>query len=318
MRHIRQTGNVIGMEHGKNSKKSKLKNRISTLALLFVMLVGLSVMLYPVVSDWYNSRLQSEAISLYNAEVEKLGETQYEREKELARDYNERLAKTAFPLVNYDSVSGYEQALDITGTGIMGYITIPDIDVDLPIYHGTGEGVLNVAVGHMQGTSLPVGGEGNHCVISAHRGLPSAKLFSDLDKLVKGDIFTVTVLDETLTYEVEDVFIITPDNVSYLALVEGRDYLTLTTCTPYGVNTHRLLVRAHRIDNAEAEKLLRVSADGVQVDSMKVVPFVAAPLFVGLLIVWFSGGKRKPLPCSRPLSVLERKTGSDDGSADSK
>lgn len=286
-----------------NKRKS---GKLSTVVLLVILFVGLSVMLYPVVSDLWNSRLQSKAISLYNGQVEKMSEVDYDLLLARAKDYNARLSALEYPLVQYDDISGYEDALDITGTGIMGYITIPDINVNLPVYHGTSEGVLNVAVGHMEGTSLPVGGLGTHCVVSAHRGLPSARLFSDLDKLAVGDVFTMTVLNQTLTYEVEDIFIVTPENISYLAMVDGKDYLTLSTCTPYGINTHRLLVRAHRIENAEAEEKLRVSADAVLIDSTLVVPFIAAPLFVLLIIYWFVGGKKKPFPHDDPLSVLGR------------
>ena len=174
----------------------------------------------------------------------------------------------------------------------MGYISIPKIQVELPIYHGTSAEVLNVAVGHLQGSSFPVGGENTHAVISAHRGLPSAKLFSDLDQLVEGDTFTVTILDEVLTYEVEKIFIVKPDELDKLAIIPGGDYVTLMTCTPYGVNSHRLLVRAHRVDTVYPHNV-KVAADAVQLDSMSVVPFIAAPLFVGLLVFWIVSSRQQ-------------------------
>jgi sortase A len=236
----------------------------------------------------------------------------YEEILEKAHEYNEKLAALDSPLVNYDEIPGYEDILDVSGTGIMGYISIPQINVELPIYHGTSSSVLNIAVGHMQGTSLPVGGENTHAVISAHRGLPSAKLFSDLDELVEGDRFTVTVLKDVYTYEVEQIFIVLPNETQNLAIIPGEDYITLTTCTPYGINTHRLLVRAHRVDTVAeaAEKKVRVSPDAVQVDSMTVVPVIAVPLLIILMIVWFAGGKKKSFPHNDPLSVLEDPRGS--------
>ena len=182
----------------------------------------------------------------------------------------------------------------------MGYISIPKIQVELPIYHGTSAEVLNVAVGHLQGSSFPVGGENTHAVISAHRGLPSAKLFSDLDQLVEGDTFTVTILDEVLTYEVEKIFIVKPDELDKLAIIPGGDYVTLMTCTPYGVNSHRLLVRAHRVDTVYPHNV-KVAADAVQLDSMSVVPFIAAPLFVGLLVFWIVSSRRQKTRSRREL-----------------
>jgi sortase A len=209
-----------------------------------------------------------------------------------AQAYNESLASIYAPLTNYDDVPGYEDILNISGTGIIGYITIPVINAEFPIYHGTSAEVLNVAAGHLQGSSLPIGGESTHAVISAHRGLPSARLFTDLDQLVEGDTFTITVLDRVLTYEVDKISIVLPDEVDKLAIVSGEDYVTLMTCTPYGVNTHRLLVRGHRIET-KYQSNAKAVADAVQVDSMSVVPFIAAPLFIMLLISWVMGSRRR-------------------------
>ena len=270
----------------------KKRNVISTAILVVLLLVGLSVMLYPTVSDWWNSRFQTRAIATYNQSVEQMDTGDKERLLMEAHSYNATLSHLTAPFTNWEDAGNYGKILDISGTGIMGYISIPKIQVELPIYHGTSAEVLNVAVGHLQGSSFPVGGENTHAVISAHRGLPSAKLFSDLDQLVEGDTFTVTILDEVLTYEVEKIFIVKPDELDKLAIIPGGDYVTLMTCTPYGVNSHRLLVRAHRVDTVYPHNV-KVAADAVQLDSMSVVPFIAAPLFVGLLVFWIVSSRRQ-------------------------
>ena len=276
----------------------KKRNVISTAILVVLLLVGLSVMLYPTVSDWWNSRVQTRAIATYNQSVEQMDTK--ERLLMEAHSYNATLSHLTAPFTNWEDAGNYGKILDISGTGIMGYISIPKIQVELPIYHGTSAEVLNVAVGHLQGSSFPVGGENTHAVISAHRGLPSAKLFSDLDQLVEGDTFTVTILDEVLTYEVEKIFIVKPDELDKLAIIPGGDYVTLMTCTPYGVNSHRLLVRAHRVDTVYPHNV-KVAADAVQLDSMSVVPFIAAPLFVGLLVFWIVSSRRQKTRSRREL-----------------
>lgn len=278
----------------------KKRNVISTAILVVLLLVGLSVMLYPTVSDWWNSRVQTRAIATYNQSVEQMDNGDKERLLMEAHSYNATLSHLTAPFTNWEDAGNYGKILDISGTGIMGYISIPKIQVELPIYHGTSAEVLNVAVGHLQGSSFPVGGENTHAVISAHRGLPSAKLFSDLDQLVEGDTFTVTILDEVLTYEVEKIFIVKPDELDKLAIIPGGDYVTLMTCTPYGVNSHRLLVRAHRVDTVYPHNV-KVAADAVQLDSMSVVPFIAAPLFVGLLVFWIVSSRRQKTRSRREL-----------------
>lgn len=278
----------------------KKRNVISTAILVVLLLVGLSVMLYPTVSDWWNSRVQTRAIATYNQSVEQMDTGDKERLLMEAHSYNATLSHLIAPFTNWEDAGNYDKILDISGTGIMGYISIPKIQVELPIYHGTSAEVLNVAVGHLQGSSFPVGGENTHAVISAHRGLPSAKLFSDLDQLVEGDTFTVTILDEVLTYEVEKIFIVKPDELDKLAIIPGGDYVTLMTCTPYGVNSHRLLVRAHRVDTVYPHNV-KVAADAVQLDSMSVVPFIAAPLFVGLLVFWIVSSRRQKTRSRREL-----------------
>lgn len=269
----------------------KKRISLSTIILFVILLVGLSVMLYPTVSDWWNSRVQSQAIASYDSAVEQLDDNHYEEILNKAYEYNAALAAADFPLANPDVVPGYEDMLNVSGLGIMGYITIPVINVQLPIYHGTSEEVLNFAAGHLQGSSLPVGGDATHAVISAHRGLPSARLFSDLDRINVGDTFTITILDEILTYEVEEINIVLPTEVSKLAITSGNDYVTLMTCTPYGINSHRLLVRAHRIETVYPHNV-KVAADALRIDPMLVVPAICAPLLIILIASWIYSGRK--------------------------
>lgn len=260
------------------------KNR-SNIILILIFLVGLSVMLYPTVSDYVNQKNQSRAVASYSEEVENLSDVDYQAYFDAADDYNRRLAETPDAFYRPEEVSGYTDTLDVSGTGIMGYITISKIGVELPIYHGTSDGVLQVAAGHLEGSSLPVGGAGTHAVISAHRGLPSAKLFTNLDELEAGDTFTITVLDRVLTYEVDQISIVLPTETDLLQPVEGKDYVTLMTCTPYGINTHRLLVRGKRIENAENQKHIRVTADALRIEPIIVAPALAVPMLLVMLVV---------------------------------
>ena len=271
------------------------KSVVSTVILILVFFLGLSLVLYPSVSDYWNSLHQSRAIATYAEEVSNLNTDRYEQLWAEAVDYNRTLRDrdNAF-LLSETQKAAYDSLLNVGGNGVMGYIEIPTIGVSLPVYHGTDEGVLQIAVGHIEWTSLPVGGESSHCVISGHRGLPSAKLFTNLDKLVVGDTFLFRVLDETLTYEVDQILIVEPQEVSALTIREGEDLCTLVTCTPYGINTHRLLVRGHRVENAETARTIRVTADAMQVEPLIVAPMVAAPMLAVLLIwVMLGGGKRK-------------------------
>ena len=260
------------------------KNR-SNIILILIFLVGLSVMLYPTVSDYVNQKNQSCAVASYSEEVENLSDVDYQAYFDAADDYNRRLAETPDAFYRPEEVSGYTDTLDVSGTGIMGYITISKIGVELPVYHGTSDGVLQVAAGHLEGSSLPVGGAGTHAVISAHRGLPSAKLFTNLDELEVGDTFTITVLDRVLTYEVDQISIVLPTETDLLQPVEGKDYVTLMTCTPYGINTHRLLVRGKRIENAENQKHIRVTADALRIEPIIVAPALAVPMLLVMLVV---------------------------------
>ncbi|MCI6561116.1 MAG: class C sortase [Ruminococcus sp.] len=270
----------------------KKANSISTIILIIILLVGFSVMLYPTVSDWWNSKVQSRAVASYNEAVAQMNDGATERFLSEAQEYNRKLTGLYAPFTDYDSIDGYNEILNISGTGIMGYISIPVIKSEFPIYHGTSAEVLNIAAGHLQGSSFPVGGADTHAVISAHRGLPTAKLFTDLDKLVVGDIFTITILDRVYTYEVEEILIVKPEEIDKLAIIPGKDYVTLMTCTPYGVNTHRLLVRSHRIDTVSSHEV-KVTADAVQVDPMLVVPLISVPLVAGLLFFWIFGEKKR-------------------------
>ena len=263
--------------------KKLRKRTLSTILLIVGFLVGLSLLLYPTVSDYWNSMHQSRAITSYAEHVADIDDSLYESLWADAQAYNASLLEKAdrFTLSDED-LAEYEQMLAVPGTNVIGYIEIDKINCYLPIYHGTDDAVLQVGVGHLEGTSLPVGGASTHCVLSGHRGLPSAKLFTDLDQLEVGDTFVLYVLDETLTYEVDQIRIVEPTDLSDLAIEEGKDYCTLMTCTPNGINTHRLLVRGHRVENAAST--LRVPADAMQIEPMTVAPLVAVPILILLLL----------------------------------
>ena len=263
-----------------------MRKHLSTIVLVILLLIGLSLLLYPTVSDYWNSFHQTRAIATYAENVAALDNASYDAIWDAARQYNRNLCSRSNSfLLSEEQKAEYESLLDISGQGVMGYIEIPEIDVSLPIYHGTEDPVLQVAVGHLEWTSLPVGGKSTHCVLSGHRGLPSAKLFTNLDQLIEGDTFTIRVLDEVLTYEVYQILIVEPEDVSALEIIPGRDLCTLVTCTPYGINTHRLLVRGHRVENDAQAKAVRVTADALQIEPLLVAPIAAIPLLVILLAV---------------------------------
>ena len=227
-----------------------MKKHLSTIIFVIVLFVGLSLLLYPTISDYWNSYHQSKAIASYVDSVENMDEEKLEEMRIAAQEYNRKLLSNnnRFEMTD-EEYSEYEKILDVNGTGIMGYVEVPRIDVKIPIYHGTDNEVLQIGVGHIEGTSLPIGGDSTHSAISGHRGLTSSKLFTDIDQLSEGDVFMLYVLGETLTYEVDQIRIVLPDELNDLKIESGEDYCTLITCTPYGVNTHRLLVRGHRIEN---------------------------------------------------------------------
>ena len=271
------------------------QKKSTTIILILIFLVGLSLLLYPSVSDYWNSFTQSRAIASYVEAVANMDGNEYDHLWQLAYDYNASLNQRGNNFTLSDRQrEEYEDLLNVSGNGVMGYVEVPAIDVSLPIYHGTDEGVLQVAVGHLEWTSLPVGGEGSHCVISGHRGLPSAKLFTDLDEIVAGDTFLLRILDETLTYEVDQILIVLPHEISDLTIEPGKDYCTLVTCTPYGVNSHRMLVRGHRIETVAPEKEIRVTADAMQIEPLLIAPMMAVPVLLVLLIALMIPRKRRP------------------------
>ena len=263
-----------------------MKNHRSTILLILILLIGLSLMLYPSLADWWNSFHSSRSIASYVEQVANIDDAQYKELWGAAWDYNQSLLHRPNDfLLSDEQKEIYKSLLDFGGNGIMGYIEIPVIDVMLPIYHGTKESVLQIAVGHLDWTSLPVGGAGSHCVVSGHRGLPSARLFTDLDKLKVGDVFMLHVLNEILTYEIDQILIVEPQDTDPLLIEPGKDLCTMITCTPYGINSHRMLVRGHRIESQEEAKVIRITADAVRIEPLMVAPFVAVPILLVLLIL---------------------------------
>lgn len=274
--------------------KAGRQSRLSLLIPILVFIVGLSLLLYPSVSNYWNSLHQSRTIASYVSAVEDLSDDMYDQILASAYEYNSRLYAGRIGLNLPESwQEDYQSQLNVAGDGVMGYIIIDKINCRLPIYHGTDDSVLNVAIGHIDGSSLPVGGESTHCVLSGHRGLPSAELFSRLDKLVEGDTFVIQTLDEILTYEVDKISIVLPNEMDELQTVEGEDLCTLVTCTPYGVNTHRLLVRGHRVAN-ENKTTLRVTSEANQIEAIRIAPAFAAPLLLLLLLrLMFHNNRKK-------------------------
>lgn len=287
-------GYVIHTPYAYNIREMLMKKnqKWSTFILLSVFFLGLSVMLYPAISSYWNSRTQTKAIVDYEEILENIPEKDYSSIFEAADDYNRRLASLGHPLADYEQVDGYFDVLDISGTGMIGYITIETIGLELPIYHTTDNSVLSIAVGHLQGSSFPVGGESTHAVVSAHRGLPTATLFTNLDHLEVGDVFSFKILDRTVAYRVDQIKTVDPSDSSALVIEEGKDRCTLLTCTPYGINTHRLLVRGSRVDVAE-QRTVYVTSDAQRIDVLIVTPVVALPiLFVLMMIVLFKPVKK--------------------------
>lgn len=269
-----------------------MKNRIVNLLLAAAFLAGLSLLLYPTVSDYWNSLHASKAVAAYDQEVRQLDQGRYDALLDAAREYNRTLLdRSSGYYLTDDQKARYDSLLNVDGGGIMGYIEIPTIKLSLPIYHGTEEDVLQIAVGHLDWSSLPVGGESTHCVLSGHRGLPSAKLFTNLDQLVEGDAFVIRTLDEVLTYEVDQILIVEPNDVSALSIEEGKDLCTLVTCTPYGVNSHRLLVHGHRVANQS--EAIRVTSDAIQIEPLLVAPVLAIPMLLALLLLLLIPGRKK-------------------------
>jgi len=291
-----------------NTKPKKKSHRATNIILVLILLLGAGIAGYPAFSEYWNSMHQSRAIMGYAERVAELSNEEYDEVWKAALEYNRALSKDPNPWdMSDEEKDDYEKQLNVDGTGNMGFISIPKINVDLPIFHGTSDAVLQTSIGHIDGTSLPAGSVhpnpeeysevefGSHSVLSGHRGLPSAKLFSDLDAMEIGDVFYLTILDQTLTYQVDDITVIVPEDSSSLVIFPGKDYCTLMTCTPYGINTHRLLVRGVRVENDKELLEVRVTADALKIDPIYVVPFIAGPVLF-LMILWvviFAGGKKK-------------------------
>ena len=271
-----------------------MKKHLSTILLVAALLAGVSLLLYPSLSNYWNSLHATQVVSNYAQQVQTMDRSRYETMWNDAVAYNRSLLtrSTDFALTDAQKRQ-YDALLNVDGTGIMGYLEIPALEVTLPIYHGTDDSVLQVGAGHIEWSSLPTGGESTHCVLSGHRGLPSAKLFTNLDQLVPGDTFVIRVLDEVMTYEVDQILIVEPTDVSALTIEDGKDLCTLVTCTPYGVNSHRLLVRGHRVENAS--EAIRVTSDAVQIEPLIVAPLVAMPLLLALLLLLLLPRSKKKL-----------------------
>lgn len=284
-----------------------MKKHKTVIFLTLGFLVGICILLYPTISDYWNSKTQSRAIVDYESVLENLNPADYTAIFDEAHAYNKALYKTPFPLINHDQVPGYYDTLSITENDMIGYLKIDRIGVELPIYHSTSNEVLNKGVGHLEGSSLPVGGENTHCVLSAHRGLPSSKLFTDLDRVEKGDTFQITVLDQVLTYQVDFIKIIEPTDTGDLQIIEGGDYCTLFTCTPYGINTHRLLVRGIRIETIKEKPVLYVSNEAFRIEPLLVTPAVAAPMLLVFLIHLLVKYREPPKNTQQTKKEEERK-----------
>lgn len=277
-----------------------MKKDRAGIILVLMLFIGVCVLLYPAVSQYWNSKTQTRAVENYQQILESLQGEDNSALFEAAEEYNSALLQLDDPLYDHSALTDYLDILDISGTGIMGYISIEKLGVELPIYHTVSAEVLNIACGHIEGSSLPIGGESTHSVLSAHRGLPHARLFTDLDKLELGDTFTITILDKTLTYQVDQIKVVSPDEVGYIQIISGEDHCTLLTCTPYGINSHRLLVRGTRIENAAPK--LYVTSDAYRIDSLVATPVVAAPMLLILLIVLMVKYRNKG---SKPLISKE-------------
>ena len=257
------------------------KNKTLIMVLLFFM--GLLILLYPSISDFYNEKRQSKVIVDYESLLKKLENEDYKELFKEADEYNQKLASSKYPFIYYKKIDNYNKILNVNSDGMIGYISIDKIKVELPIYHGTSEQVLSVAAGHLEGSSLPVGGTGTHAVLSAHRGLPTSKLFTDLDKLEIGDTFTVTILNRLMTYQIDQIEIVEPSDIEKLKINPNQDYLTLMTCTPYGINSHRMLVRGKRIENLKAKTY--VTTEAFRISTLVVTPMVAIPIVLIILII---------------------------------
>lgn len=283
-----------------------MKKKLTNIILVAVLLVGAGLLIYPSFSNYWNSFHQSRAISSYVESVNAMSDDEYEVLWEAARAFNRKLVgRPPVSVLSDEERAEYYTLLSVDNSGVMGYINIPKLNVNLPIYHGTAESVLQVAAGHIEGSSLPTGDISTHCALSGHRGLPSAKLFTDLNQLEAGDVFIMQILNDTLTYEVDQIRVVLPSEVDDLAILEGWDLCTLVTCTPYGINSHRLLVRGRRIANLAATYSLRVTADAIRIDTLVVAPFAAMPMLL-VLLVWLMAGGGKSQKRKITLNAIRK------------
>ena len=275
-----------------SNKENSAMKKLSTVLLIATFVAGLSLLLYPTVSNYWNTLHASRAVATYVDAVQNMGEDKRREMLQKAIDYNKSLTSDNQRLtISSARRQEYESILDVDGNGMIGYIEIPNVNITLPVYHGTNDDVLQIAVGHLDWTSLPVGGTSTHCVLSGHRGLPSAKLFTNLDQVKEGDTFVIRVLDEVLTYEVDQIRILEPAAVDDLMIENGKDYCTLVTCTPYGVNSHRLLVRGHRVEN-ESESI-RVTSEAIQIEPLIVAPAIAIPTLIIIFVLLIASSNKK-------------------------
>lgn len=277
------------------SKKQFKKDSIFSILFIVMITAGVCCLLYPPTADVINTLNETKVIRIYKKDVCDLPTNIYEQAYKQALDYNKQLAELNYPLLEANKIEGYERTLDFSGNGVMGIVDIPKINVSLPIYHGTKEAVLGTSVGHLQGTSLPIGGENTHAVIAAHRGATNARLFTDIDTLEIGDEFTITTLGKVLTYRVNNIATVLPEETELLDIIPNKDYVTLQTCTPYGINSHRLLVRGEHILTTDAT----VNSDGkddyietavtiisVLTNKRNIVPvIIAVSLVVGFTVI---------------------------------
>ncbi len=293
-------------------KKKGLKYQINNIIFAAIFIVGLGIFLYPSVSNYINAKNQSKAITDYDEQLEKLTEEDYESYWNAVYEYNEKLYENGsnFSLSD-EEMAEYNKVLDPTSTGVMGHIEIENIGVDLPVYHGIDETVLQVGIGHLPGTSLPSGTKNTHTVLSGHRGLPSAKLFTDLDQMIVGDTFLLHIMNQTFAYEVDKINIVLPEETGGLGIISGEEYVTLVTCTPYSVNTHRLLIRAKRVDYNEETKLI-VPADAAKYNPLSVAPFIAGPVIL-ILFLWFVFGTTYTKPNKESIRKSIRENRDDKG-----
>ena len=270
----------------------KKSGRLTNVILILVFLVGLSLILYPSVSNKWNTYHQTQAVLGYDRVVREMDAELREAMFSRAREYNRIIAENGITwILNEEQKKKYNSILDVNGSGNMGYLEIPKLKLMLPVYHSVDENILQSAIGHIEGSSMPVGGSGTHCIVSGHRGLPSARLFTDLDKLIPGDNFMLNVLGETLTYEVDEIHIVEPTDFTNLTVQDSQDLVTLVTCTPYGINTHRLLVRGHRVENLRQGA--SVTSEAVKIDPLIVAPVLAIPVLAGWIILILTGPVKK-------------------------